>query len=740
MKISARITAIIGGYAILVMVVSAVLINYTSRGITETVVLQSEQVRVKERLEDIQRLLYERHHDVGHLVQDADFLRDPSDLHYAEREWLGVEILGKDRLVRFSSFGGARLGAEIAELKFEGAFEYTDPIIVTGVEGKVIIFRQEIVGEGEVVGQLVAYFDWEQVERLIGQDQDVEIYLLDSQYRQLATNEDEEGTAVGEWGGLEEKVRASREGAYVGLGLGGKSSIVAYVTQGDYWELPGRGWVLVFESPINTSYAISQRATVQMLLSLVFLVFMASLAIWFFITVSITNPLTQLTGLARKLAGGDLSARAKIESMDEMGELSESLNQMAEELSSTYGRLEAKVAERTQQLNVANAELEKKQLALMNVLEDVSRQKEYKEKESQSLLEIMNEAIVVTDERGQITYVNPEFERMIGYLLEEVKGKQVKEIARPFDLQDKLIDPEKLTDSEVIKPDQQALKLQWSRKDGSKIPVVRSASPIVVKNEYRGVVRILHDYTEDLAIQRQKDDFFSIASHELRTPLTVISGSLDNLLQGYGGTKFSEADHKLVVDVMSASDRLIEMVEDFLNVSRLDQGRLKLEIRPVDVCSMMSAVLAELTPMAANKGITLTAIPHTKEHGQILADEGKLREIFTNLLGNSIKFTKNGTITLTHESDGQGYLVVQIADTGIGIAADKQNNLFQRFTQVMERTLAREAGGTGLGLYISREFARLMKGELWLVKSELGKGSTFAFKIPLANPSPKSVS
>ena len=112
----------------------------------------------------------------------------------------------------------------------------------------------------------------------------------------------------------------------------------------------------------------------------------------------------------------------------------------------------------------------------------------------------------------------------------------------------------------------------------------------------------------------------------------------------------------------------------------------------------------------------------------------KLREVLTNLIGNSLKFTKEGGVTITHSVEGD-MLITTIVDTGMGIAKERQPLLFQRFQQAMERTLAREAGGTGLGLYISREFIRLMGGDLWLVESVEGKGSSFAFKVPLAKAS-----
>lgn len=731
MKISARITAIIGGFSILVMVVSAVLINFASRGITETILLKGEESRVTERMFDIERLLYERYLDILHLADNHDLQKSVVDLHFSERDWAGMEVLGADKKVIYSSVSDGRVGEEFEEIEPEEDFSYTDPKIVDYLSEEVVIFTKSIQKSGKPAGYLIGYFKWERVEQIINQDEDIGVHLLDGNYNQIATNEDEEDVELDLNGGLFDRVKGEKQGSFTGKGLGDKQSVIVYDTQEKYLDFPSRNWVLVFESPVSASFAVSQRATIQMLLSLGFLLFLGSIAIWFFISVGIANPLSHLTTLATKMAGGDLSARAKVESGDEIGELGRAFNDMAGKLSGIYSSLESQVAQRTMDLDAANAQLEKKQLALMNVLEDVSKEKAYKEKESQSLLEILNEGIVITNEKAQIVYVNPAFEKMFGISESEAKGKTFAEITRAFDFKDKELGGDILSESSALSKKYQGARLQMTRKDKSKIAVVTTASAIKIGSDFKGIIRLLHDYSEDLKLQRQKDDFFSIASHELRTPLTVISGNLDNIIQGYGGSKFTDADKNLLTDVMAASDRLIDMIEDFLNVSRLDQGRLKVEVMEVDNCKLLSDVVSEMTKLAADKGLSLISKPHTKEHGHVMADLEKLREIYINLIGNSLKFTKKGGIAITHDAQ-DGYLVVKIADTGIGIAKGKQGMLFQRFQQAMERTLAREAGGTGLGLYISKEFAKLMGGDLWLESSDLNKGSVFALKIPLA--------
>lgn len=223
--------------------------------------------------------------------------------------------------------------------------------------------------------------------------------------------------------------------------------------------------------------------------------------------------------------------------------------------------------------------------------------------------------------------------------------------------------------------------------------------------------------------------FFSIASHELRTPLTVIAGNVDMILGGFGEKEMSGEVADVLRDTGQATDRLIKMVNTFLNVSRLDQGRVKMAISDGDVVKLVSEVVEELRPLAEARGVALE-VELKVESLPAQIDTDKTKEILINLIGNSLKFTKQGSINVKLEQE-EGYFKVGVVDTGIGIEQEKQKLLFQRFQQAMNRTLNREAGGTGLGLYISREFARLMGGDLVLVWSEFGKGSEFSLNLPV---------
>lgn len=366
---------------------------------------------------------------------------------------------------------------------------------------------------------------------------------------------------------------------------------------------------------------------------------------------------------------------------------------------------------------------------LLNLLSDLTEEKEYEQIRGKSILENIGESIVITDEEGKITYVNPYFENIFGQTSAELAGLDFAEELEIYDEKGNLLPVYERSDSAAITAKNQQLKGMMNVPNNKKIAVEIHAAPIRVQNQYHGVVRIIHDVTEEYLLNQQKDDFFSIASHELRTPLTVIAGNIDMILQGYGKSKLSKSDTELLGDVSEASERLISMVNDFLNVSRLDQGRIRTDIKEINACEVVESVIKELEPLAKEKGIYLKYACPEKEI-RVLADLGLLKEAVINLVGNSIKFTSEGGISV-EQSIEKDALVTRIIDTGMGIAEDKQSKLFNRFEQAHERTLSREAGGTGLGLYISKEFIKLMNGDMMLEKSELKKGSTFKFTLPI---------
>ena len=222
---------------------------------------------------------------------------------------------------------------------------------------------------------------------------------------------------------------------------------------------------------------------------------------------------------------------------------------------------------------------------------------------------------------------------------------------------------------------------------------------------------------------KAKDRFLAVMSHEMRTPLNAILGYADLLDMELDGT-LSEGQRQQIERIRFGSRHLLDLINDLLDLARLDARRLDLDVRPVDLGAVVEEVAALLEAQATGKGITLEASPCGDEVPHVLADLQRLRQILTNLVGNAIKFTETGGITITCEATrGDGLVSIIVRDSGIGISPEALPLVFTEFYQADDE-LTRRRGGSGLGLAIAQRLAQLMGGHI-TVDSELGNGSTF---------------
>ncbi len=232
-------------------------------------------------------------------------------------------------------------------------------------------------------------------------------------------------------------------------------------------------------------------------------------------------------------------------------------------------------------------------------------------------------------------------------------------------------------------------------------------------------------------LQQLKDEFVFIAAHELRTPVAAIKGYLSMVMDGEVG-KIDDTAREFIKKVVNANQRLIQLVNDLLQVARSEAGRLTIQVAAIDIVEPIKSVLDELKPLADEKAIKMLYEPTTLP--KALADSVRLKEVVVNLVGNAIKYTiGSGTVTISHEVK-DNTVITHIKDTGIGIPPEAQKKLFEKFYRVQsEKT--REITGTGLGLFIVKQIVEKMDGKIW-VTSEEGKGSTFSFSLPIAANNP----
>ena len=276
-------------------------------------------------------------------------------------------------------------------------------------------------------------------------------------------------------------------------------------------------------------------------------------------------------------------------------------------------------------------------------LERVTQEKIYKEQESASLLNTIGQGVVVTNESRIITYSNPAFEKLTKANSADLKGQLFPKVIKVYDLTGRLLPDTYLDDPHLQKG--QALTAKVLIEIGEKVPVIVNMAPIIVGGLLKGIIWVFYDYTNELNFQQQKDDFFSIASHELRTPMTIIAGNIANVLQGIGGSELTDDDLEALQDAKVSTDTLITIVNDFLNVSRIDQGRLKINFKPVNACEVVEQILEEMAAIVSKKGIELK-FNCAKQHELVRADQDKLKEVMVNLIGNSLKFQQGRGVLL----------------------------------------------------------------------------------------------
>ena len=357
---------------------------------------------------------------------------------------------------------------------------------------------------------------------------------------------------------------------------------------------------------------------------------------------------------------------------------------------------------------------------------------------TRSLIESNIDAIMTTDPAGIITDVNKQMEALTGSTRDELIGAPFKDCFTDPDRAEAAI---KLVLSEKSVTDHE---LTARARDGKETVVSYNATTFYDRNRtLQGVFAAARDVTERKRVELElnearavaesasqtKSDFLASISHEIRTPMNAIMGIADLLAQ----TKLSAQQDKYVRIFRRAGDNLLNLINDILDLSKVEASQLELEQTNFGLIDQMEVVMEMVGARAKEKSLSLSCEIATDVPNNVVGDPTRLRQVLMNLLGNAIKFTETGTVSLrvTLESDlvSPTLLRFSVQDTGIGIPEKKLGRVFERFTQADSST-TRRFGGTGLGLTISKRLVELMGGQIW-AESAVGAGSTFSFAVPL---------
>jgi signal transduction histidine kinase len=472
---------------------------------------------------------------------------------------------------------------------------------------------------------------------------------------------------------------------------------------------------------LNKTYQLSVAAGIVVLaLASLFWVIYA-----FRFSLKLSVPLTQLTGVARRITQGALETTIEprlMERRDEIGSLASSFNVMLGNLKDTISKLgiekasvERKVEERTADLLHEKARLS-------------------------ASVQSLSLGFITTDLNHEIILMNDAAKAILSYeTTSEGVSKPRADMAGHIWTIDEI--DERFKSTFKFRPSLQTELKQRHAIESNDVayngrilrilitPILDMAGSETVA---LGSVILLEDVTEAKVMERSRDEFFSIASHELRTPLTAIRGNSDMIRQYFPEHMKDVSLAEMVEDIHGSSIRLIRIVNDFLDVSRLEQDKFALRPAVFEMDKVIEGVVYEMSTVINEKQDTIKVIKTLGTMPPVMADKDRVKQVIYNLVGNAVKYTDSGEIEVACSVEGK-LLKVSVSDSGPGITEEGQRLLFHKFQQAADNILTRDTSrSTGLGLYISKLLSEKMGGAVALERSKLGEGSTFSFTVPLA--------
>jgi PAS domain S-box-containing protein len=372
-------------------------------------------------------------------------------------------------------------------------------------------------------------------------------------------------------------------------------------------------------------------------------------------------------------------------------------------------------------------------ISVIGTIEDITERKKVwdelvkSEEKYRILAETSADGVFTTDSLGRLTYVNPSFEKLCGRRKSQI-------LATPFRnylLEDSIYFFQQIfIDARKKNEKIENVELEIVTGDGGILPIEANIAPLTKQAEFGGVICTVRDITQRREIEdelkkneRLKTEFMNIAAHELRSPVTPIKGYLDLIIHD------NESNEKIKnwakISLRNA-DRLLKLVNDILDVARLDSDTMRFDMEKIDPVELLNEIVEDMRPAITNKKLEFrvnvpTSLPH------IIGDKIRLSQVLKNLIGNSLKFTDCGYIAVEAEKRDNNILIA-VVDTGIGISKDELKKIFTKFYQAYTGE-DRNNEGTGLGLFISKEIVKKHNGMIW-AESDVGKGSRFVIQLP----------
>lgn len=347
---------------------------------------------------------------------------------------------------------------------------------------------------------------------------------------------------------------------------------------------------------------------------------------------------------------------------------------------------------------------------------------------AEALFSSIGDGAIATDEFGKITRINPTALKILGFNEREMIGAwfpkkiiSLHENGEAVSLIDRPITRAFLTGKTV------AEKTYYRKKNGQILPVSITVSPIMLAGKPVGAIEVFRDITVEFEIDRMKSDFISLASHQLRTPLSAIKTYSHMLIDGYMG-EISQAQRKSLRTIVSAANRMNELISTLLNITRIESGNVTVTPKTVDVRRLAEEVNKEHILAASDKEITLTLNCLSPRDITAQTDTLLFKEVLSNLVSNAIKYTPDGGSVELGIKQRRYDILFTVKDTGMGIPKRSQEQIFTKFFRA-HNVVRQETSGTGLGLYLVKGLVDALDGKIWFESNE-NKGTTFYVTLP----------
>jgi PAS domain S-box-containing protein len=763
MKIRSKITlSFLVSFFLLVSVLGIIMTQRTTSVLRE-MSLNHLEIAAKSRAEHIRTLLTAYERRIGMLASGVGFKEllssNPTDSNYQlnlERinfrindprdhpEFDELAVMDKDGIVITSTreevVGIDKSGKEVFQNAKEGAF--INDIHLSELGDITLSLSAPILSpEGNFLGVLAAKLDENTLFEILtdktGLGETGETYLINQEGFFLTSSR-----ILGEEVVLNKKVDMSNArncfnisdhpAEHIGhRAVGVYENYAGETVFATHIYIKEMDWCLLSEiSKAEATAPVRRQLIVHLTLSSMMLLVITLVA--FFISQKISTPLEELRHGVEIIEKGALNHKVGTSAKDEIGQLSRAFDKMVSALKESRKSVDKKVEDQTEEIRKYSKDLQEQQEAILNVLDDVEKEKAEATIQRDRLdiiLRSIGDGVFVVNKDLEVVIFNPAAEMISGFAADELRGKIVTQVLKFIDEKDGQLSDQFIAEAiEKGKQTSMANHTLLIKKDGTKVPVADSAAPLVDKNgNVTGCVVVFRDVSREREIDKMKTEFLSVAAHQLRTPLGSMRWNMEMLLNGDEG-ELGEKVKEVVEQIYESNIRMIGLVNDLLDVSRIDQGKTADDPKNTNVITIISEAVKEMEPEAKRRAVSIDFRNQDMEI-EIIIDGKRFREVIQNILSNAVKYNKQGGKVAIAVEKNQQNLTITIADTGMGVSKKDQGKLFSKFFRA-ENAVRSETEGSGLGLFVVKSYVEGWGGKVDF-ESEEGKGSRVGIILPL---------